>query len=201
MALNRCIIESTVNLRYLLLKDEDEVYDRFVTSSLVAERELYDMIQGNIEAKDGEKLVVERGMLESIEDTCEQSGVVIEEINPRAGRWGGSFRDKLTALGEDSLAYTVLQQITSHAIHGDWVDLVKNHLMPKDSGFEPNDDHLSTDGELLGPIGIFVVEAAQDYLGKYFDRLDAEPLLQRLNSVQERLIEVEASRQDWQTVD
>ena len=201
MALNRCIIESTVNLRYLLLKDEDEVYDRFVTSSLFAERELYDMIQGNIEAKDGEKLVVERGMLESIEDTCEQSGVVIEEINPRAGRWGGSFRDKLTALGEDSLAYTVLQQITSHAIHGDWVDLVKNHLMPKDSGFEPNYDHLSTDGELLGPIGIFVVEAAQDYLGKYFDRLDAEPLLQRLNSVQERLIEVKASRQDWQTVD
>ena len=30
MALNRCIIESTVNLRYLLFKDDDRVYDGFV---------------------------------------------------------------------------------------------------------------------------------------------------------------------------
>ena len=29
-ALNRCIIESSVNLRYLLLKDCDEAYDQFV---------------------------------------------------------------------------------------------------------------------------------------------------------------------------
>ena len=201
VALNRCIIESTVNLRYLLLKDDDRVYDRFVTSSLVAERELYDIIQGNIQARDGEKLTIEQNMLGSIEETCQQSGVLIEEVNPRAGHWGGSFREKLSALGEDSLAYTVLQRIPSHAIHGDWVDLVKNHLVPKDSGFEPNYDHRRTDGELLGPTGIFAVEAAKEYLGKYFDRRDAEPLLQRLESVQEKLMKVEASRQDWQTVD
>ena len=201
MALNRCIIESTVNLRYLLFKDDDRVYDRFVISSLGAERELYDMIQEEIRARGSEKLTIEQNMLRSIEDTCQQSGVAVEEVNRKAGNWGGSFRDKLTALGEDSLAYTALQRIASHAIHGDWVDLVKNHLVPKDSGFEPNYDRLRTDGELLGPTGIFVAEAAKEYLGKYFDQPDAEPLLQRLDSVQEKLLKVEASRPDWQTVD
>ena len=29
-ALNRCIIESIVNVRYLLVKDSEAVYDRFV---------------------------------------------------------------------------------------------------------------------------------------------------------------------------
>ena len=32
--LNRCIVESVVNVRYLLLKDSEEVYDRFVKSQL-----------------------------------------------------------------------------------------------------------------------------------------------------------------------
>lgn len=199
-ALNRCIIESTVNLRYLLLKDDDEVYDRFVKNSLVAERELYDVIQENIEERGGEQLAIEKSMLTSIEDTCEQSGIVVEEINPRPGSWGGSFRDKLTALGYDWPAYTVLERIPSHAIHGDWVDLVKYHLLSKGDGFEPNYDRLNTDGELLSPIGIFVVEAARDYLRKYFDLPDAEPLQQRLDSVQERLRRVESARQDWDIV-
>ena len=200
-ALNRCIIESVVNLRYLLIKDDNEVYDRFVKTSLVAERELYDIIQNNIETRGGEQLAIEQSMLNSIKDTCQQSGLTVEEINPRAGSWGGSFRDKLTTLGYDWTTYTTLERIPSHAIHGDWIDLVKNHLRPKVDGFEPNCDHLKTDGELLSPVGIFVVEAVRDYLNKYFDLPDTEPLHQRLDSVQERLMRVEAARPDWQTVE
>ncbi|MCE2403977.1 MAG: hypothetical protein J4F43_02345 [Dehalococcoidia bacterium] len=195
-ALNRCIIESAVNLRYLLFKNDDAAYDKFVKSSLVAERELYDMIQGKIEARGGEQLAIEQGMLESIKDTCEQSGVVVGEVNSKAR--DVNFRDKLTALKYDWPAYTVLERIPSHAIHGDWVDLVKNHLLSKGDGFEPNYDRLNTDGELLSPIGIFVVEAAQDYLNKYFDLADVKPLHERLASVQERLKRVESARQDWQ---
>ena len=196
--LNRCIIESVINLRYLLLKDDDNVYDRFVKNSLVAERELRDMIQGNVKARGGETLAIEASMLRSIEDACQQSGVMLADINQKAGSWGGSFRDRLTALGYDWGAYTTLERIPSHAIHGDWVDLVKNHLLPKDEGFEPNSDRLTTDGKLLSPIGMFAIEAAREYLDKYFDGPSAEPLRQRLNSLQKRLFQVEYSRKDWE---
>ena len=143
-ALNRCILESGINLMYLLHKDDGNVYDRFVKGSLLAERELSDMIHGSIEARGGEILGIEQNMLRSINDTFELSGVTADEVDPRAGNWGGSFRDKLTALGFDWRAYTVLERMPSHFIHGDWVDLVKNHLLPKDDGFfELNLDHLS----------------------------------------------------------
>ena len=108
-ALNRCITESAVNLRYLLLKDCERVYDRFVRSSLRAERELYDIIHEKIGARDGEQLAIERSMLKSIVETCESSGVTIDEIDRKASGWGGTYRDRIEALGLDSSAYTFLQ--------------------------------------------------------------------------------------------
>ena len=200
-ALNRCIIESAVNLRYLLNKDDTAVYDRFVNNSLAGERELYDFIQENIKARDGEEFLVEQSMLKSIMEVCERSGVKPEEIDVKAGSWGGSFRNRLIALGYDWPAYTALERIPSHAIHGDWVDLFKNHLLYTSEGYEPNYDHLTTDGELLSPVSIFVVDAALEYLNKYFEGDVVEPLFQRLSSVQERLGMVESARHDWQTVD
>ena len=199
-ALNRCIIESAVNLRYLLLKDDESIYDKFAKNSLAAERELYDIIQGNIRSRGGEQLVIEQSMLKSIANTCQKSRVAVEDIDPKAGGWGGSFRDRLTALGFDWTAYTVLVGIPSHAIHGDWVDLVLNHLLQKEDGFELNLNHLRTDGELLGAVGFFAIEAARQYLDRYFGRHALEPLYERLESVQERLMRVETSREDWQVV-
>ena len=65
-ALNRCIIESMVNVRYLLLKDSEAVYDKFVKNGLRPERELYNIIHANIKSRDGEQLAIEAGMLKSI---------------------------------------------------------------------------------------------------------------------------------------
>ena len=201
-ALNRCILESAINLLYLLHKDDEGVYDKFVKSSLMAERELSDMIRGSIEARGGELLGIEQNMLRSIDDTFELSGVTAEEVNPGTGNWGGSFRDKLTTLGFDWRAYTVLERMPSHYIHGDWVDLVKNHLLLKDDGyFEPKLDHLSTDGELLGPVAVIVITATREYLNNYFEQPDVDQLHQRLHSAQERLLLVEYSREDWQVVE
>ncbi len=197
-ALNRCIIESLVNLRYLLLKDSDGLYDKFVKNGLRPERELYDTIIENIRERGGKRLVIEESMLQSILGKCESSGVKIDEISVKAGSWGGSFQDRVNALGFDEKAYTVLQGIPSHAIHGTWMDLLNNHLLRVEGGFEPNFDHTETDGELLMPVAFLVAEAAKEYLDKYFGRNIAEPLYERLESLQERLMKVERSRGDWQ---
>ena len=146
-------------------------------------------------------MVIEQRMLNSIIETCDKAGVKPEEVNPKAGSWGGSFRDRLEALGYGWQAYTILERIPAHAIHGDWVDLVLNHLLLTQDGFEPDYDHLRTDGGLLSPIAIFVVEAARDYLHKFFENAEADSLHYRLVSVQERLQIVESARNDWQIVD
>ena len=199
-ALNRCIIESSVNLRYLLLKDCDEEYDQFVKNGLRAERELHDIIRQNIHRRGGKQLAIEESMLKSILDKCESSGVTIEDINLRAGSWRGSLKSRLSVLGFDEDAYTALQRIPSHAIHGTWIDLLSNHLAKHDDGYEPNFGHLQTDGELLMPVGCFAIDAAMEYLDKFFGRNAAGPLYERLESVQASLVKVESSRDDWRVV-
>ena len=107
--LNRCIIESVVNVRYLLLKDSDAIYDKFVKNGLRAERELYDIIHEDMKSMDGEQLAIQEGMLKSILDKCESSGLKVEEVNSKAGSWGGSFENRVKALGFGESAYTILQ--------------------------------------------------------------------------------------------
>ena len=198
-ALNRCIIDSMISVRYLMLKDSDALYDKFVKNGLRPERELYDLIHENITNRGGERLVIEESMLQSILDKCESSGLTIDEINVKAGSWGGSLQDRVNALGFDEKAYAILQGIPSHAIHGTWMDLLNNHLLRVEGGFEPNLDHTQTDGELLMPVAFLVAEAAREYLDKYFGRQIAESLYERLDSVQTRLMKVATATEDWQS--
>ena len=89
--LYRCMLESSIDLQYLLKKDDDTVFERFVKVGLKSERELYDIIQENIRNRNGQELEIERDMLLSIARTCEHSGIKIEDIDPRARQLGRKF--------------------------------------------------------------------------------------------------------------
>ena len=86
--LNRCLVESSIDLQFLVQKDDERTYDKFVRSGLSNERDLFDLIQSNIKDRDGEERVIEQDMLQSIQDTCQKSGVSIEEINPKSRKLG-----------------------------------------------------------------------------------------------------------------
>ena len=111
------------------------MFERFVKVGLKSERELYDIIQENI--RNGQELEIERDMLRSIIRTCEDSGVKIEEINPRAGSWGGSYRDRMKEIGLAE-GYPFFQGMSSQAVHGSWSDLVRNYLNKSETGYEPS---------------------------------------------------------------
>ena len=198
--LARCIIESSINLLYLLLKgDDEETYDRFVKNSLRPEGELHELILSNIKKRGGNPLLIEQGMLRSIEDTLSISGVKLEDVGKRAPPWGGSFRDRLEALGLGE-GYAAIQMVPSHAVHGDWVNLVKSHLTPRDGGFEPDLDWMKTEGELLGATALVASRAAAEYIKTYFEEAAFSPLEDRLLDLLDRLQKVEKSRPDWQEV-
>ena len=50
------------------------------------------------------------------------------------------------------------------------------------------------------PVACFAMDAAMEYLGKFFGRHIAEPLYERRENVQASLIKVETSRDDWRIV-
>ena len=195
--IDRCILESSIDLQYLLKKDDDTVFERFVKVGLKSERELYGIIQENIRNRNGQELEIERDMLRSITRTCEHSGMKIEEIDPKAGSWGGSYRDRMTEIGLGE-GYPIFQGMTSQAVHGSWSDLIRNYLNKNDTGYEPKSDHTQTEGKLFGPTALFATNAAKVYIDRFFDTRNAEPLVQRLDDLQQRLALVEASRPGWE---
>jgi len=193
-ALNRSIMESAINLEFLVSTNDDKYFDQFVKFSLGPERELYDIIQANVAGRGGEVWPIERRMLESINDVCQASGVRIEEVNRKYGDWGGGLRERLKALNKEE-RYVGMQRIPSHAVHGTWVDLYKNHLEhdSKTNVFSPDLKFSWVDARTLGPIAIFVLEATKPYLERFFSRIpESKLLLERIDDLRNRLREADA---------
>ena len=196
-ALNRSIMESAINLEFLVRANDGKYFDQFVRFSLGPERELYDMIQANIAARGGAELPIELRMLESINIVCRASGVKIEEIDRKHRDWGGDIRQRLKALGKEE-QYVGMQRMPSHAVHGTWVDLYQNHLEhdSKTDVFSPNNAFSWVDTRLLGPVAIFVLEATKPYLERFFSGMHQNKLLlDRIDDLENRLIEVDAAHE------
>lgn len=197
LALLRCIGESAINVRYLILKNDDSLFDQYVKVSLGPEGELYDLIKGDIDQREGEALPVETRMLASIERLCKISGIKIEEVNRKHIEWGGSMRSRLKAL-EIERAYASVQRIPSHAIHGTWVDLALHHLEAKPGGFAPKFEESSVDTRLLAPICWFVLAAVKDYYGRFLATSpQTRPLDTRIDDLSDRLQKVHSAHEEW----
>lgn len=197
LALLRCIGESAINVRYLILKNDDSIIDQYVKVSLGPEGELYDLIKGDIDQREGETLPVETRMLASIERLCKISGIKIEEVNRKHIEWGGSMRSRLKAL-EIERAYASVQRIPSHAIHGTWVDLALHHLEAKPGGFAPKFEESSVDTRLLAPICWFVLAAVKDYYGRYLATSpQTRSLDTRIDDLSDRLQKVHSAHEEW----
>jgi hypothetical protein len=193
-ALNRSILESSINLEFLATTQEDKFFDQFVKFSLGPERELYDIIQANIGTRGGEVWPIEQRMLDSIDDVCKVSGMKIEEVNRKYGDWGGGVRNRLKALNKEE-QYVGMQRMPSHAVHGTWVDLYKNHLEhdPKSDVFSPDPKFSWVDERSLRPIAVLVLEALTPYMQRFFSATpEAKLLLERVDDLSNRLLEVGA---------
>jgi hypothetical protein len=193
-ALNRSIMESAINLEFLVSKNDDKYFDQFVRFSLGPERELYDTIKANVAARAGEVWPIEQRMLESINDVCRASGVKIEEVNRKYGDWGGGLRERLKALNKEE-QYGGMQRMPSHAVHGTWVDLYMNHLEhdSKIDVFSPHPKFSWVDARLLGPVAIFMLEATKPYLERFFPGISETKLvLERIDDLIDRLLEADA---------
>jgi hypothetical protein len=196
LALNRCITESAVNLRFLVLKGG---YEEFIKSGLSAERELHDLIVSNIEARGDDVLPIETRMLESIQRTFDRSGYKLQDVTAKFQPWGGGMRNRLREIGWTE-AYVSLERIPSHAVHGTWVDLLLHHLKPVDDGFAPDPSWLSIDTRYLSPVCLVVLAAARDYLSTFLGNLaELQPLYVRIDDLTQRILMVTRAYEEWVT--
>lgn len=168
-----------------------------MSSSVWRQRELHDFILSEIGKRSGKELPIETRMLSSIRRTCELSGMRIEDIGAKYPDWGGGLRNRLGALDQGEL-YVSLQRIPSHAIHGTWVDLILHHLEAKEGGFLPKATWGNMDDRYFGPIALYTIEGAKDYVKSYFgDQPELNPLYTRMDDLQQRILKVGHAHEDW----
>jgi hypothetical protein len=193
LALNRIILESGISLEFLVRSTDDKYFDQFVDFSLGPERETYDQIQANIAARNGEVWPIEKRLLSSISYICAASGVQIEEVLRKHRDWGENVRERLKALGKESL-YATAYRMPSHAVHGSWPDLLTGHLTydEKTKVFRPETKWTRVGSRLLAPIAVLVLEAVDPYLERFFSAATETDLLrERIADLRDRLLEAD----------
>lgn len=184
MATNRCIVESSINLKFFCDKASEQDFDLFVKSGLGPDKELFDNIQENISIR-GHELPIETRMLRSINNLFTISGINdLTELN-NIPRWK-SYKTILTELNLEG-SYASLQRIPSHLVHGTWPDLAMHHLEIIENGFEPNLDSITPDSRLLCPINSMVLLSVKAYIEKYFSDVNGIALItDKVDSLMER---------------
>lgn len=132
----RSIVESIVNLMYLIKKNTQELYDEYIKFSLKQEKKLLNEIEGYIRNRNGSDLPIEIRMKRSIMRAFDHSSYKIEDIdeNDKKPFWGDSLRNKLKFLDLERL-YISTFALPSHFVHGNWQELLQYHLSYETDGY------------------------------------------------------------------
>jgi hypothetical protein len=157
----RCVVETAVNLRWLLLRNDPQEYKRFRADSFVTWRKWLETTGATGDSKfDG----IAARMKRHIENELAAAGLAWADVPRQPGSWGrGSFRQRLADLDLEGL-YLVLFATHSYYVHGSWHELRTFHLKTEDDGLHVD----STFGELGPPtsyeVTIASLHAACDYV-------------------------------------
>ena len=133
--INRCIAETSINVKYMLVESEERVKRNYIKHSLITEKELWETILANVKERDNDKLPIEERMQKSIQYSFDKSDFELEEVN-RSSKWKSIKSRADEVAGE--MFYSVFYGIASHSIHGNWQDILYNNLTKLDEGFKLN---------------------------------------------------------------
>jgi hypothetical protein len=133
--INRCIAETAVNTKFLLIEGEERAIRNYIKYSLITEKELWETILTNIRERGGEVLPIEERMQKSIQNSFDKSDFDLEEVK-RSSKWK-SIKERANLVAGE-MFYSVFYGIASHSIHGNWQDILFNNLKKVDDGFELN---------------------------------------------------------------
>ena len=148
--INRCIAETFINLKYLLTEGEERVKRNYIKHSLITEKDLWNTIKENVSKRNGDILPIEERMKKSIEKSFDSSDFDLDEVN-NSSKWKSiSSRAEKVASME---FYDIFYGIASHSVHGNWQDILLNHLKRKDDMFLLNLTDVRPRPQILdGPI-------------------------------------------------
>jgi len=161
----RLILECAINIQYLIRNGSDELYDAFVASSLRLEKRMKTAIEKNIAKRSGIVLPIEARMLSSIARAFEKSGIRSEQVTKESiALWKNVTFETRCRVVDFEAAYLFGFASASHAVHGNWQDLLMHHLDVTATGFTPDTDWHPTRPQLLLGTAKVVLQMLTEYM-------------------------------------
>ena len=161
LILNRCIAETYINLKFILVNGEENVKRNYIKNSLITEKELWEVIKTNVSERSEEALNIEKRMQKSIENSFETSDFEIDDVN-RSSKWK-SIKNRAEAIAGDQF-YTIFYGIGSHAVHGNWQDILTNNLNKFEDGFKLNLNWYRPRPQMMDAAIVFNADILRTYL-------------------------------------
>jgi len=139
MILLRCISETLININYLLEKNSEELSNKFIEYSLREEKRLLNKINKNIKER-GQELPIEKRMKISIKKAFDTSNFKPEDVDETNRQsWEETIYKRAKIIGMEEI-YFYTFSLPCHDIHGNWQNLIINHLEYENGEFAPNTD-------------------------------------------------------------
>lgn len=179
--ISRSLAEGIFNLIYLLKNSSDELFDDYIEYSLKTEKELLNRIRENIDNR-GYELPIETRMISSIERVFNISCYPFEQVREkRRNPWGKSIYNRLKDIGMENM-YLVFVGLLSHSVHGNWQDLVDNHLKYQDGEFSPKISWCHAQPEPIFAASKLSIAVNELYLDKIIEECPAKDRIKELNN-------------------
>jgi len=198
--LARLVFETIVNTKYMIKYFSQETIESYIRHSLRHERELRDVVEKNVAARNGIAKPIEDRILRSIEKAERYAGISLDSIDvaKRRPAWGGiSLYKKAEQVGLDT-AYLAAFGGMSHNVHGSWQDLYEYHLEPQGDGtFRPYLEWHRPRPQVLNATTKLVINV----LCAYFEHLEEESIEEffrpKLDDLWTRVELVDGAHENW----
>lgn len=196
----RGVLETAINIRYLIQRDSLEAFEAFVAHSFRNDKRLLEVIARAV-GKRGSELPVEKRIRSSIYRTLARSGLTVDDVPTANTDAWPSFEERLRAL-EMKEAYGGVFGGPSQYIHGTWHELLAYNLTEVDGGFELDTSWGATRPQSLLGLAAAVAMAAVEYIDFLFaNYAEAPELKERLLEAVARARRIDNLHEDFLTRD
>jgi hypothetical protein len=195
--LGRSAFETIVNAKFLMRFGSKNLFNSYVTYSLQFEQKLLALIERNVASRGGIELPIEQRMKRSIQRMINVSQISPELMQTKIKNWGNkNLFERSKEVGLDG-AYLGVFGGGSHAIHGNWADLLEYHLVQEQDFFRPDLEWQIPRPQVLTTIALLSNELVMEYFCKIVGNDQASEVEKPLLDFYQRLIFAISMHEDW----
>ncbi len=188
--LDRSISEVAIKVQWLCHKNNADSFIRYLADGLKKDLILKEQIDGNIRNREGNILVIEQRMLDSIQNCLSLSGLSKQEVTD--ARKLPDLASMFNDLGYGDVLYTSIQRMGSHAVHGTWSELVFHYLEYEEERFYPRDHEIDTQDAQFIVIIHLVLGAMESFLRYVIaDVSERSEIIDTIHEIDEKITEIQ----------